>query len=357
MSGRLRILAGFGLSFLLVAFLLWEINPGRVLAALGRSQVQLLPLVLLPFAVDVSLRTVRWRILLAREPRPGYRGTFTYLTIGYLANNVLPARLGELVRAHLLGTRENVGRSRALGSIAMERVLDVLAAAALGAVACAMTGIHGAIVATLTLIALGALALVVVVAILPHEPVRRVLHRVVARAPAGWPTRVADIVRRFLEALLDASTPGRAIAALVLSFAAWLATSGLFAVTAAAVGVSLPPAGLVGVAVVANIGAALPSAPAGIGPFEFGVVVIATALGVDNATAFAFGILSHACTVLPVSAIGGIELARMQWGLGTLREAGLAERSGAAAVPDEADATAERERLERERAAKEIEPA
>ena len=322
MNARLRALVGFGVSVLIVAFLLWEIDLGRVVAAFGRSRVQLLPLILLPFAVDVSLRTVRWHVLLAREPRPGYRGTFAYLVIGYLANNILPMRLGELVRAHLLGKREGVGRSRALGSIAMERTLDVISASAVGAVACAASGIHGAIVVTLVLVSLGAGGIVAVVALLPHELVRRTIDRLVERAPAGLPARFADIAGRFLHALLDAAAPGRVLAAFVLSVAAWLVTSGLFAVTAGCLGISLPAAGLVAVAVAANIGAALPSAPAGIGPFEFGVVLIATALGVDAPTALAFGILSHVCTVVPASLAGGLELSRMQWGLDTLRAAG-----------------------------------
>lgn len=325
MNVRLRSVVGLGVSFLIVALLLWEIDLGQVIAVLGRSRVQLLPLILVPFALDLSLRTVRWRILLARAPRPGYRGTFTYLVIGYLANNILPARLGELVRAHLLGTREGVGRSRALGSIAMERALDVVAAAALGAVACAVVGIHGAIVVTLALIAVGAGAVVAVVALVPHAIMGQLLDTLVARAPGGPLSRVAEMVSRFLHALLDAATPWRVLAGLALSFAAWLATSGLFAVTGASLGIALPPAGLVAVAVAANLGAALPSAPAGIGPFEFGVVVIATALGLDAPTAFAFGILSHACTVVPVSLLGGYELGRVRWGLGSLRQAGERE--------------------------------
>ena len=327
MRSSLRILVGFAVSLVIIAVLLWEIDPGKVLAVLGRSRWQLLPLVLVPFAADLSLRTLRWHILLAREPRPGYRGTFAYLVIGYLANNILPARLGELVRAHLLGTREGVGRSRALGSIAMERGLDVVAAAGLGAVACALLGIHGGIVVTLALIALAAGAIIGFVALLPHETARRIVDGLAARAPAGLPARGADIAARFLHALLDAAAPWRVAAGLALSVAAWLATSGLFAVTAAALGVTLSPVGLVAVAVAANLGAALPSAPAGIGPFEFGVVVIATALGLDAPTAFAFGILSHVCTVVPVSILGGYELGRVHWGIGSLREAGRARPS------------------------------
>jgi uncharacterized protein (TIRG00374 family) len=321
-SSRLRVLAGFGVSALIVAALLWEIDPGRVATVLANSRWQLLPLVLVPFAIDVSLRTVRWHLLLARPPRPGYRMTFAYLVIGYLANNILPARLGELVRAHLLGTREGVGRSRALGSIAMERGLDVAAAALLGAVACAVVGIHGAIVAGFLLIGLAAGAVIGLVVVVPHATMRRLADAIAARMPAGSLSSAAGVARRFLDALLDAATAWRVAAGLALSLAAWLATSALFAVTAAAVGVSLAPAGLVAVAVAANLGAALPSAPAGIGPFEFGVVVIATALGVDGPTAFAFGILSHVCTVVPVSVLGGYELGRVHWGLGSLREAG-----------------------------------
>jgi hypothetical protein len=333
MSGRLRILLGFGLSFVVVAFLLWEIDLGRVVAVLGQSRLQLLPLILVPFAVDISLRTARWHVLLAREPRPGYRGTFAYLVIGYLANNILPMRLGELVRAHLLGRREGVGRSRALGSIAMERTLDVISASAVGAVACAVSGVHGAIVVTLALVALGAGSIVAVVALLPQDLVRRMIDRSVARAPAGPPALIAGIAGRFLHALLDAAAPGRVLAAFVLSVAAWLVTSGLFAVTAACLGISLPAAGLVAVAVAANVGAALPSAPAGIGPFEFGVVLIATALGVDAPTALAFGILSHVCTVVPASLAGGLELSRMQWGLDTLRAASRGDAAAGEVEP------------------------
>lgn len=327
MTSRLRILVGFGVSLLIIAVLVWEIDPGRVVAVLAKSRLQLLPLILVPFAVDLTLRTIRWHVLLARAPRPGYRATFAYLVIGYLANNILPARLGELVRAHLLGTREDVGRSRALGSIAMERALDVIAAAGLGAIACAALGIHGGIVAALTLITILAGGVISVVALLPHPTVRRAVDGLAARAPAGPGAKVADIVARFFHALLDAAAPRRVLVGLALSLAAWLATSGLFAVTAAAVGVSLSPVGLVAVAVAANLGAALPSAPAGIGPFEFGVVLIATALGIDAPTAFAFGILSHVCTVVPVSILGGFELGRVHWGVGSLREAGRARPS------------------------------
>ncbi len=326
MTLRIRGLLGIAVSLALLAVLVWEIDPARVLQALGRSRVEWLPLIFVPLSADLALRTARWHVILARAPRPGYRDTFRYLAIGYLANNVLPVRLGELVRAHLLGTREGVGRSRALGSIAMERGLDVAAAAGLGAVASQLAGVHGAVVTAFATLALAGGAVLLAMAVVPDRLARPLVDAVVRRMSVGRLSRVADIVGNFAHSLLDASTPARILAGLGLSIAAWLVTSVLFAVTSGSLGIPLSPAGIVAIAVAANIGAALPSAPAGIGPFEAGVVIVATSLGVDPAAAFALGLLSHLCTTLPVSIVGAWELGRVHWNLRLLRLAG--EESG-----------------------------
>lgn len=313
-----------------MAFLLWEIDPAKVAAALGRSQPLLLPLVLLPFAVDITLRTIRWRVLLARDPRPGYRNTFRYLVIGYLANTLLPARLGELVRAHLLGTREAVGPTRALGSIAMERGLDVAAAASLGAIACSLAGVPASIVTALATLAIVSGAVVVGLAVVPRRLVRRLVDDLVLRSGSGLTARIAHGAGRFVHGLLDAAEPWRIAVCFPLSLAAWLVTSGVFVVTSASLGLSLGPAAIVACVVAANLGAAIPSAPAGVGPYEFGVVVIATAVGIDAPSALAFGLLSHACTIIPVSVVGAYELSGVQWNLGRLRRIGDVAGAGPA---------------------------
>src|SRR4029078_8341536 len=71
---------------------------------------------------DLSFRGLRWQRLLrpiARVRSPSMLGS---LLVGYAANNVLPARLGELVRSHYLGDREGVRRAAALGAVVVERV-------------------------------------------------------------------------------------------------------------------------------------------------------------------------------------------------------------------------------------------
>ena len=75
---------------------------------------------------------------LARPPRPDraipYRRVLGYTYIGYLANNVLPARLGELVRSHSLGEKEGVARTTVLGTVVVERVVDTVMVVAIAAV-------------------------------------------------------------------------------------------------------------------------------------------------------------------------------------------------------------------------------
>jgi hypothetical protein len=322
MNSTLRVIGGFAISVALVGFLLWQIDPAEVAGALGRSRPALLPLVLVPFALDISLRTVRWRILLARDPRPGYRNTFRYLVIGYLANTLLPARLGELVRAHLLGTREAVGPTRALGSIAMERGLDVVAAASLGALASQAAGVPASIVTALGTLAVAGGLVLIGLAVLPRRFARRLVDDLVLRAGVGRAARVVHGIGRFAHGLLDAAEPRRIAVCLVLSLAAWIVTSGVFLVTATSLGIAISPAAIVACVVAANLGAAIPSAPAGVGPYEFGVVIIATSVGLDGPTALAFGLLSHICTTVPVSVLGAYELSGVRWNLARLRRIG-----------------------------------
>ncbi|HET7677522.1 MAG TPA: lysylphosphatidylglycerol synthase transmembrane domain-containing protein [Candidatus Limnocylindrales bacterium] len=326
----LPAVAGIGLSAVFVALLLWQVDLGRVADVLARAQLILLPLALIGLAVDLVARAVRWRLLLAREPRPGHRETFRYLVIGYLANNLLPGRAGELVRAHLMGTRAGVGRTRALGSIVLERGLDLASASLLGAAAGAAAGADPAIIGVFAAVATGSCAALAAAALLPHRLIRRTVDRL-AIAFEHRPARaVLPRLAAFTHGFLDAASPRVVAQGFLLSVVAWVATAAVFGVVVAALGLTLSPLAVLAVAMAANLGLAIPSAPAGVGPFEFAVVLMAASVGVDPGAALALGVVVHLATALPVSAAGAYELAQLRWNLGRLRRlAGMT-----AGVPD-----------------------
>ncbi|MGZ6272241.1 MAG: lysylphosphatidylglycerol synthase transmembrane domain-containing protein [Candidatus Limnocylindrales bacterium] len=303
----------------LIVFLLLQADPRQALATLGQTQLLLLPLALLPLWVDLLARTVRWHVLLAREPRPGYRDTYRYLTVGYLANVVLPGRLGEFVRAHLVGTRAHVGQLRALGSIALERGIDLVTAATLGALAAYAMGLHSGVAGAFTIIAIVGWVVLAVITFVPHAQVRRAIDAVVGRLNRGVGRHVAPHLGSFGHALVDATALRLVLIALALSVVSWAAATCVFAVAAAALGLSVSPVTLLAMCTAANLGAAIPSAPAGVGPFEFAVVYVGTVAGMEPSSALALGILSHLLTVIPVGAIGAFNLSSVQWDFAQLR--------------------------------------
>jgi uncharacterized protein (TIRG00374 family) len=316
---RVRAAVGLAISVGLIAFLLWEANPKAVLEAIAKVRPLLLLPALIPVAIDLSIRTFRWRFLMARAPRPSYRDTFRYLTIGDLANIVIPARLGEVVRARLIGTRAAVGPSRALGSIAMERALDVVCAAGIGALAARALEMPSGFVTVLALLALGGFAVLIALVVTPRGISRRFVDGLVDLGGRGRVARLAHAAGRFAHALLDTCDPPRMVVALAASVVTWFVSATVFGIAAWSLGMSVAPLVLLTMMLTANLGAALPSAPAGIGTYEFGVVFVGHFAGLDTSSALALGIVAHLTTVLPVALVGAIELSQIDWDLSRLR--------------------------------------
>src|SRR5207245_6866228 len=78
------------------------------------------------YIVDFLLRSKRWSILIEPVRRTPASDLFWVMIIGFFANNVLPLRMGELVRAHISGKKLNISRTASLGTILLERLCDTL---------------------------------------------------------------------------------------------------------------------------------------------------------------------------------------------------------------------------------------
>ena len=132
----LRGSLGIAISAVALALVVSRVDLVAVGQVLGRASPVYVALVVSATCVDLACRTVRWQVLLAPIRRVAFLPTLGYLLVGYLGNNLLPARLGELVRSHYVGDREGFSRAKALGTIVVERVVDVavLVAIASGAI-------------------------------------------------------------------------------------------------------------------------------------------------------------------------------------------------------------------------------
>ncbi|MFI5261656.1 MAG: lysylphosphatidylglycerol synthase transmembrane domain-containing protein [Candidatus Limnocylindrales bacterium] len=321
-------LAGLAISASLIGLVLLEVSPGEALAILAQAQLAILVLAVPLVLFDLCARTVRWDILLAHDPRPGFRETFRYIVVGYLVNIMLPGRLGEFVRAHLAGTRAHVGQLRALGSIVLERGLDVVVAATLGAIAARLVGIGSGVTGAFTVVAVGGWVVLLTATLVPDRWMRRLIDGFVATFGRGRGQRVVPHLGAFGHALVDAATPRVVAPALLLSLVSWVTGTLVFAIAAASLGLTVPPLVLLAMVTAANLGAAIPSAPAGIGPFEFAVVYVGTAAGLDGPQVLALGVLSHLLGTVPVAIAGALSLRYVDWRFDELRAFVRARREG-----------------------------
>src|SRR5581483_7650539 len=118
------------IGLLLTALFLWlafrGIDLGEVGQSLARADYRLVLPALGATACGYGVRALRWQVFLAAETRPSFVRTLSVLTMGFAANNLLPARLGEFARAMLLQRLAGARASFALATIFVERVADGL---------------------------------------------------------------------------------------------------------------------------------------------------------------------------------------------------------------------------------------
>jgi uncharacterized membrane protein YbhN (UPF0104 family) len=263
-----------------------------------------LPILGLAFAVvafDLAVRAARWQTLL-RAARGGagtpLRLALGYLSIGYLANQLLPARTGDLARAYLAGRAFGLPRLATLGTIVVERVADAGTILGLALVAgLVIAGVDA--VNELTAYALvvggaGLMALLVSWLLLDQRRFGNSRLGGIARSFSGRLWAGMRGLRSVRGALAIAATTVAATATAVA--VAWLVT--------AAIGVTLSPVQAVLFLSGITLALAIPAAPGALGTYEFIGVVVLTSYGVGPDQALASVVLLRVVTTLPAVTLG-----------------------------------------------------
>jgi uncharacterized protein (TIRG00374 family) len=314
------------------AFLVWALKDVR-LAEVGRHlrQADLALLLLSSATVTLTfpLRTIRWRILLAGPGgTPGFGPAWRALTVGFMANNVLPARAGEVVRCYAARRFMATPFSTALASVAVERIFDGIVILLLLALALAGGGPRearvgewqiSALAGTAAVVFGGALVFLLILArarerLLP--PLER-LTRAVLRGRAG------DFAVRQLHHLTDGLGTLRssrdAARVLAWTFAVWLTNAASYVIAYQAFRLQLPAESALTLQGVVALGVAVPQAPGFFGTFEWLSKVVLGLYGVPGEPAVSFAVGVHLCWFVPITAIGLVVLARAGLSLGALR--------------------------------------
>ena len=281
------------------------------------------------YFLAVQARTMRWNYLLRPLIGKARRPLYPVVVVGYMANNLIPVRIGELLRAYYLSLREPVSAAGAFGTVAVERASDVLALLFFLAVAWAFlpaTGAFGdfvdevpggtpvlAAVALLPFIAV--LTVVVVITMASRETILRTVGRVLSPLPPGLHATALRLAGSLLEGLTVVNSPKALAIVFLYSLPVWALEAAMYFLIA--MGFDLrsefgSQLELIAVLLVftaaANLAGVLPSSAGSWGPFDFFGAAALIAVGVPSGLAGGFALTVHVALWVPVTVLGAVLL-------------------------------------------------
>ena len=348
MIGIGKFWIGLGVSSLLLALFLVTIDLGAMVEALADANYLFVVPGIALYLVSVLFRTLRWQALL-RHIRPiGVARLYPAVVVGYMANDLLPMRLGELVRSYYVGEREGISKTASLATIVVERVLDALmllffiAAISLFAPVGGLARTFGdqtgvawpLLVVAFSLPFVAAFAMLLLFALYPARS-----GALAKAAVTPLPERFEIPLRRIIDMLLHGLTPLRSPRTLgtlfALSAPIWILESALFFFVAYSFGldqlhdsIGELAISMVLVTAISNIASSVPAAPGGTGLFEIvtreTLVYLPTA-SIGRSVAGSYAIVVHAALLLPMIILGQVFLWNENISLRRLSAAGRAE--------------------------------
>lgn len=328
-----RFWAAIAVGVLLIALFLLATDPSEIADAFEDANYWYIAPAVVVLFLSFFLRCYRWSILMRPVAAISPRRLFSYSIIGYMANNLLPARAGEVVRAYILGERERVSTMGTLGAIAVERLFD-------GCVLVLMLLTAGAVVGlgdtSLRAIAIAGAALFSVALVafywltFREERAYRLADYLLVRLPQGLAGRLRPHVNSVIGALRSVHDWRSVLLVAFFSLLGWTVEAGAYAIVGLAFGIEIGFAHYVLLLAAANLAIIIPTFFGGTGPFEWAAKLVMVNAGLAGGLAAAYAIVAHAVVVAPATVVGlillwtfGIPIAR----LGRIRSESLEERT------------------------------
>jgi uncharacterized protein (TIRG00374 family) len=278
------------------------------------------------YFLAVWARAWRWHYLLRPVKSVPTRTMFPIVAIGYMGNNIYPARAGEVLRAVVLKRREEVPISASLATIIVERVFDgvvMLAFVFINLPELARLTSDSGLVGDIQTVAIlgtaafiGALAVFLLAAMFPEQAealISVVVNRVV---PGRFRERLLGLIKKFMGGLESLRSPREALMVFFTSVVIWLLETGKYWFVMHAFPFQVSFFALMLMNGIVNLATTIPSAPGYVGTFDAPGIAVLTAYSVEKAVAAAYTLVLHVALWVPITLLGAYFLARegLKWG-------------------------------------------
>ncbi len=301
-----RIILGFAISLVFLYLAVRNVDWGMVLSGLKGIDPVYLALTIAGLFGSIFCRAFLWKSLLNFKKKVSWSHAFEAIIIGYMGNNILPFRMGELIRAYAMGKKEDLSKSLMLASIVLERLLDVLSlliffVALFLSVQLADWLVLSGIVVFCFLI------LMVVLVYLAAKDAWKFsswLTRLLRYFPAAISHQAERIAQSFIQGLALIKNGPQMILVILLSLSVWSVWTGAVYFGLKAFHLELPLTAPLLLVVVINMGVMIPSSPGFIGVFQYLCVVSLSFFTVPKETALGFSVVLHAIQYVPITLMG-----------------------------------------------------
>ncbi|MCX7682314.1 MAG: flippase-like domain-containing protein [Anaerolineae bacterium] len=306
------LVVGFLVSTVLLWYALRDLHLGEVWASLRNARyIWLVPGVAVYF-ISVWFRAWRWGFLLRSLKHVPAHRLFPVVVIGYMGNDILPFRLGEVLRAYVLWRRDGINVGATLTTAVLERLFDgltMLLFVLFGLLFVPLSAFLSQLVTFASVTFLSALVVFLFLAARP-ELLRRIAQTVIEKAvPARLRSPLSGISEGVIAGLASLRRGRDVIVLFGVTLVVWLIeTAKYWLVSLAFPDLRLSYVGIMLMGGAVNLLTALPSLPGYIGTFETGITIL-RGIGAPPASAGSYILVLHAILLVPVTLLGLIFMA------------------------------------------------
>jgi uncharacterized protein (TIRG00374 family) len=309
---RLLVIAGLALGAAFLWISLARVDAGELIAAIRAAD----PSWILPFIASLAafcwFKAARWSVLLAPIVRSSAKRLVSAVVVGYAGTTLMPMQMGELIRAYMLSKTHRIRMGAALGSIVLERLLDVLVLLVIvagilhsGARLDSSLGRASLWLLALSLLALAGLTFLV----LRPRTARAAWQRLAPAVPRQIHKFLLDQLAVIASGTAAIGRPGIYARILILSVLQWACMLACAWMSLHAVGLQVPVTAAMAVLATTMLAMSLPAGPGYIGTIQFAFLVALAPFGISPDLAVAASLFYHALLCGPLLLAGTLYLA------------------------------------------------
>jgi uncharacterized protein (TIRG00374 family) len=319
-----KAVAGTLLSLLFIYLAFRKVDFGQMATAFAGADYRLVAPVLAVIFLGLLLRAWRWQFLLAPMRSVPLPALFSSLAIGYMANTVLPAHLGEFARACHARGKSAMSASAIFATIVIERLIDIFTLLILMGLALAVFPFPAWVRKSGVIMLFLVVALFALLLLLKRHRGRALAacRRLTAFLPAALAGKLNQLLEKFLDGIVALKAASHYLMVGLLSVAIWACYALTFQLLFYAFDFvriyHLPWTAALVALVITTISVVVPSSPGYVGTYHFLCQVSLGLFAVPKGPALSYAFVLHACNIFPVFFLGLFILSREKISLASL---------------------------------------